>query len=79
LPLDDYESYNPHVLEFVKNYSGLTSQQIRADPKWQEAAAGKPKHFDQMSEADQATFKTILDVKFPPNAAIMAKALVARD
>ena len=29
--LDDYESYNPHVLEFVKKYSGLTGQQIRAD------------------------------------------------
>jgi len=77
--LDDYESYNPSVLEFVKNYSGLTSQQIRADPEWQLAAAGKPKHFDQMSEADQAAFKEILDSEFPPNPAIVAKALVARD
>ncbi len=77
--LDDYESYNPHVLEFVKNYSGLTSQQIRADPKWQEAAAGKPKHLDQMSEAEQSAFKEILDATFPLDAAIMAKALAARD
>jgi hypothetical protein len=38
--LDDYESYNLHVLEFVKNYSSLTSQQIRADPEWQKAVAG---------------------------------------
>ena len=77
--LDDYESYNPRVLEFVKNYSGLTSQQIRADPKWQKAAAGKPKHLDQMSETEQAAFRAILDAKFPPDAAIMAKALVARE
>jgi hypothetical protein len=27
----------------------------------------------------QAAFKKILDAKFPPNAAIMANALVARD
>ena len=44
--LDDYESYNPDVLAFVKNYSGLTSQQIRADQLWQKAVAGRPKHFD---------------------------------
>jgi hypothetical protein len=32
-----------------------------------------------MSEAEQAEFKKILDAQFPPNAAIMANALVARD
>jgi hypothetical protein len=60
--LDDYESYNPRVLEFVRKYSGLTSQQIRADPKWQVAVAKKPKHFDQMSEEERQAFKKMLDV-----------------
>jgi hypothetical protein len=39
----------------------------------------KPKQFDAMSEAERAAFKQILDAEFPPNAATMAKALVARD
>jgi hypothetical protein len=76
--LDDYESYNPHVLGFVKKYAGLTSQQIRADSKWQAAAARKPKHFDEMLEADKDAFKKMLDAKFLLNAAIMAKTVAAR-
>jgi hypothetical protein len=68
--LDDYESYNPNVLEFAKNYSGLTGQQIRADLTWQKSVASRPKHFDEMSEADKAAFKAMLDATFP----IMAKA-----
>jgi hypothetical protein len=77
--VDDYESCNPHVLGFVQKYAGLTSQQIRADPKWQAATAKKPKHFDQISDADRDAFKKLLDAKFPPLPAIMAKAMAARD
>lgn len=73
--LDDYESYNPRVLEFVKKYSDMTSRQIRADAAWQETAAKKPKHLDQMSATEMDAFKKMLDAKFPPNAAIMAKAV----
>ena len=76
--MDDYESYNLRVLEFVKEYARPTSQQIRADPLWQKAAARKPKHFDQMSAADKDAFKKPLDAKFPPNAAIMTNAVAAR-
>jgi hypothetical protein len=32
-----------------------------------------------MSEADKAAFKALLDTTFPPNAALMSKALLARD
>jgi hypothetical protein len=39
--LDDYESYNPRVLAFVKKCSGLTSNQIRADAGWQKAACNR--------------------------------------
>jgi len=62
-----------------QRYAGLTSQQIRADPAWQKAAARKPKHFDEMSAAERDAFKKTLDAKFPPNAAIMAKAVAARN
>jgi hypothetical protein len=58
-------------------YARLTGQQIRDDPMWQKAAARKPKHLDEMSDAEKAAFKKLLDVKFPPNAAIMAKAMTA--
>jgi len=34
----------------------MTSQQLRADPMWQKATAKKPKHFDQMSEAEKDAF-----------------------
>jgi hypothetical protein len=77
--LDDYESYNPHVLEFVGKYSGLTGQQIREDAAWQKAAAKKPQHLDQMSATEMDAFKKMLDAKFPLNAAIMAKALAVRE
>jgi hypothetical protein len=32
-----------------------------------------------MSDAEKDAFKAMLDVKLPPNAAIMAKAVAARD
>ncbi|HLX96758.1 MAG TPA: hypothetical protein VKU37_13525 [Verrucomicrobiae bacterium] len=76
--LDDYESYNPQVLEFVKKYTGLTGQQIRDDAAWQKAAAKKPKHLDQMSATEMDAFKKMLDAEFPPNTAVMAKAVAVR-
>jgi hypothetical protein len=76
--LDDYESYNPCVLEFVKEYSGLTGQQIRDDAAWQKAAASKPKHLDLMSATEIDAFKTMLDAEFPPDTATMAKAVAVR-
>jgi hypothetical protein len=69
---------NPLVLEFVEKYSGLTSQQIRADPMWQNVAAQKPKHLDQMSEADKDEFKRMLDARFPVDGTLMANVMVAR-
>jgi hypothetical protein len=77
--LDDYESYNPHVLEFVKKYAGLTSQQIRTDPKWQAAAANPPKHFDEMSDGEKNDFKKTLDARYQLNDCILAKAVAARE
>jgi hypothetical protein len=44
--LDDYESYNPHVLAFVKESSGLTGPQIRADAAWQKAVVKVPRPLD---------------------------------
>jgi hypothetical protein len=70
--LDDYESYNPCVLEFVKEYSGRTGQQIREDAAWQNAAAKKPKHLDQMSAMEMDAFKQMLDAKFPLNAELFS-------
>jgi len=49
---NDFESYNPAVLIFVSTYRGKTSVQIRADAAWQKAQAKRPKHFDEMTQAD---------------------------
>src|SRR6266436_3820216 len=46
--LDDFESYNPDVKQFVKTYAGKSNQQIRADAAFQTAHAAKPKHIDLM-------------------------------
>jgi hypothetical protein len=76
--LDDFESYNPAVLKFVSKYSGMTSVQIRAHAEWQKAQANRPKHLDEMTQAEKDAFKKMLDRKLPPHPAIMAKATAAR-
>jgi len=76
--LDDYESYNPRVLTFVKKYAGKSASEIRAADAFKQAKAAKPKHIDQMSQVEMDAFKKKLDRKFPPKAAIMAEALQAR-
>jgi len=76
--LDDYESYNRNVDKFVKTYAGQASAQIRKDPAWQKAHAAKPKHLDQMSEAEKKNFKRLLDRVFKPVPAILTKAVRAR-
>jgi hypothetical protein len=60
------------------NLSGKSSRQIRADTAWQQAHAAKPKHFDDMTPAEQSAFKKKLDRKFEPIPAIVAKAAQAR-
>jgi hypothetical protein len=45
---------------------------------WQQARAAKPKHFDDLTPAEQSAFKKKLDRKFRPIPAIFAKAASAR-
>jgi hypothetical protein len=52
----------------------LTVRQIRADAGWQQARAAKPKHFDDLTPAEQSAFKKKLDRKFRPIPAIVAVA-----
>lgn len=40
--LDEWESYNVHVREYVKHYHGKTADQIRSDGAWQKAVARRP-------------------------------------
>lgn len=76
--LDDYESYNPDVADFVYLYHDETNQQIRADAAWQQAHLAKPKRLEQMTPDDKVAFKKMLDQKFLPDPAIVAKAAAAR-
>ena len=77
--LDDYESYNPEVLAFVKTYANNTVQQIRNAAAFQKAHGLRPKHLDLMSAAEKAAFKNELDRQFVPDPAIVAKAAKARN
>jgi hypothetical protein len=75
--LDDYQSYNPQAVKFFRLYSGKTGQQIRADAAWKLARAAKPKHVDQMTQKQKDAFKRMLDRKYPPHAAMLAKVAMA--
>jgi hypothetical protein len=76
--LDDYESYNPDVLKFVTTYANQKNPQIRKDPAFKKAAAGKPKHLNEMSAAEKTAFKNMLDHNLPASAEVVAKAAKAR-
>jgi hypothetical protein len=76
--LDDYESYNPQVEEFVQTYKGKAAAEIRNGAAWQKAHDSKPKHVDQMSQQEKDAFKTMLNGKFPPDPVIVAEAAKAR-
>ncbi len=76
--LDDFESYNPDVLPFIKKYAGLTSAAIKADPAFKKAKAKKPKHVGDMTMTEMTAFKRMLDKKFKPVAALVAKAKKGR-
>jgi len=76
--LDDWESYNPVVNSFIKKFAGKSSADIHAAAVWNRAAGKRPKHLDQMTEAEKAAFKARLDRKFKPHSALMTKAVKAR-
>lgn len=76
--LDDWESYSPAVNRFIKRYAGQAGAGIRAAAAWKKAAAARPKHLDLMTDAEKAAFKAMLDKKFTPLPAMMAKAVKAR-
>jgi len=76
--LDDFESYNPDVKKFVKTDAKKTSQQIRTEAAFQKAHATKPKHLQDMTEAEKAAFKQLLGTVLPADAAILVKAAKAR-
>ena len=76
--LDDWESYNPAVKSFIKRYAGKADADIRAAAAWKNAAAARPKHLNLMTAAEKADFKAMLDKKFKPHPAMMAKAVNAR-
>jgi hypothetical protein len=76
--LDDYESYNPHVVTFVTHYKDQSSDQIRKDPRFQQAVAQKPPHLGDLTAAQRTQLKAELDKLFPPDAKVMAEAVAAR-
>jgi hypothetical protein len=61
--------------ELSPAFAGKTRLPIRADTVWQREHAAKPKHFDDMTPAEQAAFKMKLDRKFKPIPVLVAKSV----
>jgi hypothetical protein len=76
--LDDWESYNPAVIRFIKRYAGMAGADIRAAAVWKKVAASRPKHLELMTDAEKAAFKAMLDKKFKPVKTTMTQAIKAR-
>ncbi|MBA4388153.1 MAG: hypothetical protein C0404_09240 [Verrucomicrobia bacterium] len=51
---------------------------VARNSAWLKARAKRPKHLDLMTRAEKNTFKRMLDKRFPPHPAIMARAVAAR-
>jgi len=67
--LDDYQSYNPDVLEHAtKIFFGKTSKQIESDQSWQAFEKYRPKDLCKMTEAEKAAIKAHILQKFGKSA-----------
>jgi len=64
--LDDWQSYNHTVKQDAPGpFNGMTDQQIRADLAWQAMVKGRPPVWEQMTDADKAAFRQLMDTLYP--------------
>lgn len=63
--LNDFKSYNPHILEHAKHFQGKTKAEIVADERWKKISHERPQPLDKMSEEDKKALLALMDSKFP--------------
>lgn len=63
--LDDFKSSNLHVAEDAITFRGMSAAQIQADKRWITKEAARLKPLDQMTAADKASFKKLMNATFP--------------
>lgn len=63
--LDDFQSSNLNVAEDAITFRGMSAVQIQADKRWIAKKAARLKPLDQMTAADKAAFKKLMNSTFP--------------
>ena len=64
--LDDFQSSNLAVVEdATKTFHGMTAENIKASSEWLAKKAKRLKPLDQMTAADKAHFKALMNSTFP--------------
>ncbi|HUO58023.1 MAG TPA: hypothetical protein VMV05_07580 [bacterium] len=76
--LDNYQSYDPKVTEMALRYKGKDATEIKADPAFKKAVAGRPTPFERMTAADKLAFRKTLDRVLPVNRTLSVQAAHAR-
>jgi hypothetical protein len=66
--LGNFKSDNVHVADDVALFAGMDAAAIQADPRWLARKAARLKLLPDMTEADRADFRALMDAMFPPAA-----------
>ena len=61
----DWQSYNPHLIKDIVQYSGKTYAQITADKAWNKKRIQKPKQVALFTDTDKQALKAMLDKMYP--------------
>jgi len=61
----NFKSDNIHVADDVVLFADMAAAHIEADPRWLSRKAARLKMLDEMTDADKADFRVLMDAKFP--------------
>jgi hypothetical protein len=70
---DDYESFNPDLLAWVKKTKTMDAATIRALAEWQEAVKTRPPFLSKMTQQQKIEMRKHLDALFPPDPNVLNK------
>ena len=63
--LGNFKSDNVHVSDDVELFAGMDAPSIQADPRWLARKATRLKLLTDMTDADKADFRALMDAMFP--------------
>jgi len=68
--LDDWQSFNPDLLDDVKTFGHMAASAIRADERWIAKKQNRPLVFSLWDPALKDSWRTRLDATLPPDKAL---------